>query len=61
MLVLTREAKEGIVIDKNIKVTIISIIGNRVRIGISAPKEVNIRRGELNVEGDDDESDSLPN
>jgi carbon storage regulator len=47
MLVLTREVKDGIVIDKNIKVTVISIIGNRVKLGIEAPKEVNIRREEL--------------
>jgi carbon storage regulator len=47
MLVLTREVKDGIVIDKNIKVTVISIIGNRVKLGIEAPDEVNIRREEL--------------
>jgi len=47
MLVLTREVKEGIVIDKNIKVTVISILGNRVKLGIEAPDEVNIRREEL--------------
>jgi carbon storage regulator len=47
MLVLTREVKEGIVIDKNIKVTVVSIIGNRVKLGIEAPDEVNIRREEL--------------
>ena len=47
MLVLTRAVKEGIVIDKNIKVTVISILGNRVKLGIEAPDEVNIRREEL--------------
>jgi carbon storage regulator len=47
MLVLTRAVEEGIVIDKNIKVTVISITGNRVKLGIEAPDEVNIRREEL--------------
>tara|TARA_B100000745_G_scaffold86536_1_gene54256 strand:+ start:178 stop:339 length:162 start_codon:yes stop_codon:yes gene_type:complete len=47
MLVLTREVKEGIVIDKNIKVTVVSIIGNRVKLAIEAPDEVNILREEL--------------
>ena len=47
MLVLTREVKEGIVIDKSIKVTVVSIIGNRVKIGIEAPEEINVRREEL--------------
>ena len=47
MLVLTRAVGDGIVIDKNIKVTVISITGNRVKLGIEAPDEVNIRREEL--------------
>ena len=65
MLVLARKVKEGVVIDNRIKVTIVSIVGNRVKIGIEAPKEVNVRREELNLlntEGDVDEhSNSLSN
>ncbi len=47
MLVLTRKAGEKIVIDNHIVVQVIRIDGNRVRIGIEAPSDVNIRRQEL--------------
>lgn len=47
MLVLSRHANEEIAIGKDITVKILHLKGGRVRIGIEAPKEVNIRRGEL--------------
>jgi carbon storage regulator len=46
MLVLSRKADESIVIDGGIKITIVEIRGNRIRLGIEAPKEVPIRREE---------------
>ncbi len=47
MLVLSRKAGEKIVLDNNISVEIIRIQGNRVTIGVSAPADVKILRGEL--------------
>lgn len=47
MLVLTRKPKEQIVIDKDIIITIVQISGDRVRIGIEAPKDMPIYRAEL--------------
>ena len=47
MLVLTRKKGETIVIGDNIKVSIIDVQGDSVRIGILAPKEVSIYREEL--------------
>jgi carbon storage regulator CsrA len=47
MLVLSRHANEEITIGKDITVKILHLKGGRVRIGIEAPKDVNIRRGEL--------------
>ena len=47
MLVLTRKAGEELVIGDNIKVVVNRISGNRVTIGVSAPEEVRIVRGEL--------------
>lgn len=47
MLVLTRKRGELIQIDGNIQVTVISVQGNRVRLGIEAPDTVSVRRGEL--------------
>ena len=47
MLVLTRKSQDSIRIGDNIKVTILRIKGNTVRIGVEAPESVRIVRGEL--------------
>jgi carbon storage regulator len=47
MLVLTRKLNESIVIDGGIKITIVEVQGNRVRLGIDAPRDVGVRRSEL--------------
>jgi carbon storage regulator len=47
MLVLTRKIDESIVIDDRIVVTVLGIEGDKVKIGISAPREVPILRQEL--------------
>ena len=47
MLVLTRKLDEEILIGEDIKVTLIRVRGNTVRIGIEAPRDVRIVRGEL--------------
>ena len=47
MLVLSRKADESIIIDKRITVTILEIQGNRIRLGIEAPKEIPVMREEL--------------
>jgi carbon storage regulator len=48
MLVLSRKSGESIVIGHDIKITILEIRGNRVRVGIAAPENVLISRAELN-------------
>ena len=47
MLILTRKKNESIIIDGNIEVKIIELEDGRVRIGIEAPKEIEILRKEL--------------
>jgi carbon storage regulator CsrA len=47
MLVLSRKVGERIVIDEHITLVVNSISGNRVTLGIEAPKEVDIKRGEI--------------
>ena len=49
MLVLSRKPGEKILIGDNITVTIVRIGPNTVRIGIEAPREMNIVREELHV------------
>jgi carbon storage regulator len=47
MLVLSRRRGEAIVIDGNIRVRIVEIDGNRVRLGIEAPSAVTVDRSEV--------------
>jgi carbon storage regulator len=47
MLVLSRKRNESIVIDGNIVVTVVDIRGDKVRLGIEAPKDVPIHRSEI--------------
>jgi len=47
MLVLSRKSMERIQIGDNIIVTVLEIRGNKVRIGIEAPKDIHVRRTEL--------------
>lgn len=47
MLVLTRKRQEQIRIGDNITLTILRVKGNTVRVGIDAPRDVRVVRGEL--------------
>ncbi|WP_046227674.1 carbon storage regulator CsrA [Paenibacillus dauci] len=47
MLVLSRKKGETIVIQDNIEVTVLSVEGDTIRLGISAPPEINIYRQEI--------------
>ena len=50
MLVLTRKLNQEILIGDNVKITVLKVKGNTVRLGIEAPREVRIVRGELPIE-----------
>jgi len=47
MLILTRKLDEEIIIDSDIRIKIVSISENTVKLGISAPPAVEILRGEI--------------
>lgn len=47
MLVLSRRLGETLIIGDDVKVTVLGISGNQVRLGISAPKEVSVHREEI--------------
>ena len=50
MLILTRKAEQGIVIDGNVVLRILSIDGERVKIGVEAPRSITVLREELLTE-----------
>ena len=47
MLVLSRQKDESIMIGDGIRITIVDVRGDKVRIGIEAPKDVKVFRTEL--------------
>lgn len=47
MLVLSRKQQESIVIGDNIKITVVAVQGDKVKLGVEAPKDVLIFRSEL--------------
>ena len=60
MLVLTRKLQEQIVIGNDIKVTILRVKGNTVRLGIEAPRQVRVVRAELPPEATSADSAEAP-
>lgn len=47
MLVLSRKKNESLMVDQDILITVVSIRGGRVKLGINAPRNVNVVRQEL--------------
>lgn len=47
MLILTRKPDETLVINESIRVRVMSVNGNQVRIGIDAPKDIEVDREEI--------------
>jgi carbon storage regulator len=50
MLVLTRKSNQSIMIGDDIEVSVLSIMGEKVRIGIQAPRDVPVFRREVYLE-----------
>ncbi|MBL7106251.1 MAG: carbon storage regulator CsrA [Phycisphaerae bacterium] len=47
MLVLSRQKNESIVIGEDIEITIVDVRGDKVRLGINAPKNIPVHRREV--------------
>lgn len=60
MLVLNRKVSQTIVIQGNITISILEINGDRVKIGINAPRGVVILRQELTEESRTENGDAAP-
>jgi len=50
MLVLTRKTSESIMIGDDVEVTILSVAGDKVRVGIQAPRDIPVFRTEVYLE-----------
>lgn len=49
MLILTRRIGETIMVNDNIKVTVLAINGSQVKIGVQAPSDVSVHREEIYI------------
>ena len=47
MSILTRRIGEKLVIDDNVIITIVGVKGNQIRVGIEAPRDVQVHREEI--------------
>ena len=47
MLVLSRQKDESIIIGDDIEITIVDVRGDKVRLGINAPREISVHRKEV--------------
>jgi carbon storage regulator len=50
MLVLTRKANQAVVIGDDVEVSVLAVVGDKVRIGIEAPRSVPVYRKEVWLE-----------
>ena len=50
MLVLTRKLNQSVMIGDDIEVTVLAVMGDKVRLGIEAPREVPVFRDEVYAE-----------
>ena len=58
MLVLTRKTNQSIMIGDDIEISVLAVMGEKVRIGIEAPRSVPVFRREVYVEIQEDAGDS---
>ena len=47
MLILTRKDNESLFLGDEIEITVLGVTGNQVRIGINAPKDIDVHREEI--------------
>ena len=59
MLVLTRKLNESIMIGDDIELTVLSVDGDQIKLGINAPKQVDIHRKEIYLAIQQENTDAL--
>ena len=61
MLVLTRKSNQSIMIGDDIEVSVLSIMGEKVRIGIQAPRDIPVFRKEVYLEIQQERNNAVAN
>jgi carbon storage regulator len=61
MLILTRRVSESLKIGDHITVTVLGVKGNQVRLGVNAPKDVEVHREEIYAKIHPDKAQSIGN
>ena len=59
MLILTRRPNEAVLIGPDVKVTVLGIKGDQVRIGFDAPREIDVDREEIALRKERERQDNL--
>ena len=59
MLVVSRKKNEVVMIDGCIEIRIVSVRGDKVRLGITAPREIPVHRGEVQARIDEERRNGL--
>ncbi len=59
MLILNRKPGESIIIGEDIEITVLEVEENRVKIGIDAPRDINILRKEIYIDIREENKKSL--
>jgi carbon storage regulator len=60
MLVLTRKSNQSIMIGDDVEVSVLSVMGEKVRIGIQAPQDIPVFRKEIYLEIHREDGDEAP-
>ncbi len=58
MLVLTRKSNQSIMIGDDIEVSVLSVVGDKVRLGIQAPRDIPVFRSEVYLKLDEGAPDA---
>jgi carbon storage regulator len=60
MLVLTRKSNQSIMIGDDVEVSVLSVMGEKVRIGIQAPQDIPVFRKEIYLEIHREDGEDAP-